>query len=279
MYEMTLVVFQILIVCAVLQDVIGRRFFNWSYRQLDKNIYTLFALGGLLLIFRIGIIWGLVSLATLAISFLVRVLLKNRFRKKRVAETLDEEVEEDEPEMLDAEVSVPEEINPNGLYAIFLSQAEMYDLGNKKFIGHYLIYDERKQNAVDVTAHIRQAPLLSAVPEGLVIDDCSDLRALLHKERTPQYTDDYGVKKFIAQELVLPVSEQIRDNLAALVDLDKTREVLLNQFAQNLGAVREVFFSNPRVNPQDDTMVKRLEDMKAGKSSTIDEAFRLTDEE
>jgi hypothetical protein len=255
MYETALVVFQILIVCAVLQDVIGRRFFNWSYRQLDKNIHTLFAIGGLLLVFRIGIIWGLVSLVTATVSFLVRVLVQKLFRKKRTVKPLDEKADENEPEMLNAEVAVPEKINPKGLYAIFFLQAEMYDLGNKQFIGHYLIYDERKQNAVDVTAHIRQAPLLSAVPKGKVLDDCSDIRALLYKKRIPQYTNNQGVKKFIALELASPVSEQIRNSLAALVDLDKTREVALNQFAQNLGAVRDVFFSNPRVNPQDDTMV------------------------
>lgn len=52
---------------------------------------------------------------------------------------------------------------PDKLFYIKAKQTEMYDPGNLADITHYLLYNQTKGILIDITADVKQAPLLSEV--------------------------------------------------------------------------------------------------------------------
>ncbi len=100
---------------------------------------------------------------------------------------------------------LPPTLRADGIYAIEISQAEMYDLGNIKFIPHFFIYDRQEKVAVDITSDIKPAPLLSATRPAEVTG--GDVVELLEKYLTgeikPEFTSDFpqGIKYFRAYDM------------------------------------------------------------------------------
>ncbi len=73
-----------------------------------------------------------------------------------------------EPTASETILSLPPNLGKEAIVAIHYSQAEMYDLGNIGFIDHFVLFDRKTRVAVDVTAQIKQAELLSQMPRGCV---------------------------------------------------------------------------------------------------------------
>ena len=65
------------------------------------------------------------------------------------------------------------------LFRLKITQAEMYDLGNIDNIDHYVLYDSSSKVAVDITAEVNQAPLLSEVRPYHVVMDTSVIEGLM----------------------------------------------------------------------------------------------------
>lgn len=55
------------------------------------------------------------------------------------------------------------------LFFVRVTQDEMYDLGNIEPITHFILYNQTRGMAVDITSDVKQAPLLSAVPRMQVL--------------------------------------------------------------------------------------------------------------
>lgn len=104
-----------------------------------------------------------------------------------------------------ADVHRPEKLSPDGIYAIRLTQAEMYDLGNIEWIDRYFIFDRKTGIAVDVTSMIDQAPLLSARENAAEVPEQGrdSLEAWLSGRKRPEYCEQFpqGVKRFSASEI------------------------------------------------------------------------------
>ena len=56
------------------------------------------------------------------------------------------------------------------LYKVELTKAEMYDIGNITQVVHYILYDSASRCAVEITAEVNQAPLLSRVRPYEILD-------------------------------------------------------------------------------------------------------------
>ena len=122
-------------------------------------------------------------------------------------------------------------------YKVELTQAEMYDLGNIKDITHHILYDSGTRVAVDITAEVDQAPLLSRVPPyDLITEEGVEvLEKYLNGEAQP--VKDWHkaarvppITGFKAEELVGDEYTPVRETMVALRDVrkildDKIREM------------------------------------------------------
>lgn len=106
------------------------------------------------------------------------------------------------------------------LFAIKITQAEMYDLGNIADITHYILYDSGTRTAIDITAEVDQAPLLSRVEPYQVITETHFLEKYLSGEAKPVKDWREGgvpsITGFEAQELVGEEYIPVRQSMAAL---------------------------------------------------------------
>ena len=115
------------------------------------------------------------------------------------------------------------------LHLVRLTQAEMYDLGNIKDITHHILYDSGTRVAVDITAEVSQAPLLSAVQPYQVVSEQSVAvlaRYLAGNGKIVKNWKKAGgipcVTGFEAQELVGDQYIPVRESMVALRDARKT---------------------------------------------------------
>ena len=150
-----------------------------------------------------------------------------------------------EPEMRDALVSVPLQLKPDGMYAITLAQAEMYDLGNIKFIHHYVLMDRKNGTAVDITADIKQAPLLSRVAAGTVLppETVSNLETWLTGQTKLQYSEDFpqGIKEFRVTEVSAELAASLRTALDSLATTRKAFDAAVTNLRKELAGVRSCY--------------------------------------
>ena len=114
------------------------------------------------------------------------------------------------------------------LHKITLKQAEMYGLGNIADVTHHILYDSGTRVAVDITAEVSQAPLLSQVTPYDVITEqgVGVLEKYLSGEAKP-VKDWHGAEAipcitgFETQELVGEEYNPVRQSLVALRDARK----------------------------------------------------------
>lgn len=59
----------------------------------------------------------------------------------------------------------------SGLFICKTGGAEMYDMGNLMWVDHFILFDERSRTAIDVTADVKQAPLLSRMLPGELVNE------------------------------------------------------------------------------------------------------------
>ena len=141
----------------------------------------------------------------------------------------------------DAEISIPT-LRDDGIYAIIFAQAEMYDLGNIAFIKHYVLLDRKNKVAVDVTANVDQAELLSAVPRGAVLPPAGvqQLEHWLTGKEVPKYSLDFptGVREFRAVEIKSANLEALRDGLKAIGDTRSAYDKAIDDFEKLFLTVR-----------------------------------------
>jgi hypothetical protein len=122
------------------------------------------------------------------------------------------------------------------LYSLKITQAEMYDLGNIKDIPHYILYDSGSKIAVDITAEVEQAPLLSAVEPYYVIFDTSVIEKLLSGEIKPvdnSYETNFGITGFESKELQGEEYEDLRETMIRLADARKFMERITANMREN----------------------------------------------
>ena len=72
------------------------------------------------------------------------------------------------------------------LLKLIVTQAEMYDLGNIANVKHHILYDSSNGVAVDITAEVEQAPLLSKCDPYDLVKDVSLLNELLSGKTKPE---------------------------------------------------------------------------------------------
>ena len=112
------------------------------------------------------------------------------------------------------------------LFKIKVTQAEMYDLGNIDNINHHILYDSDTRVAVDITAEVNQAPLLSEVKPYNVILNTSVLEDYLSRKKKPK-KDWHGsgsipcITGFEAQELIGDEYTLVRQTMVKLRDARK----------------------------------------------------------
>jgi hypothetical protein len=158
--------------------------------------------------------------------------------------------EEEEDEQSSGEYSVPENLNPEGFYAIKASQAEMYDLGNIDFISHFILYNRKEKIAVDITSDVQPAPLLSAtqpvdvlMPEGI-----ETLEKLLTGKSKPQFCHYSGIKSFVAHELNDPCYAPLRARMIEVRDARLKLNSATNAFREQASNLRSRYLSQPSDN-------------------------------
>ncbi len=137
------------------------------------------------------------------------------------------------------------------LFYIKLTQSEMYDLMNTANIKHHILYDSGARVAVEITAEVEEAPLLSEVGPYDVILDTSYIEEYLSGRAKPiqnleEITSVPCVTGFEVQELIGDDYLGVRQSLVALRDAkkvleDKVREIrkecLKTKLVQPLGEV------------------------------------------
>src|SRR3989338_4813781 len=113
------------------------------------------------------------------------------------------------------------------LFRIKVTQAEMYDLGNIDNIDNHVLYDSGAKVAVDITAEVKQAPLLSKVRPYSVVLDTSVLEAYLSGAEKPvKDWNEAGcvpcITGFEAEELIGDGYTPVRQTMVRLRDAQKT---------------------------------------------------------
>ena len=125
------------------------------------------------------------------------------------------------------------------LHKIALTQAEMYDLGNIADVTHHILYDSGTRVAVDITAEVSQAPLLSQVtPYDVVTEEgVGVLEKYLSGEEKP-VKDWKGagaipcITGFEAQELVGEEYNPVREGMVGLRDARKVLDDKVGELRQ-----------------------------------------------
>ena len=107
------------------------------------------------------------------------------------------------------------------LFRIKVTQAGMYDLGNISNIDYHILYDSGERVAVDITAEVNQAPLLSEVKPYSVILNTSVLENYLSGKEKPikDWHDSGGIPcitDFEAQELIGDEYALVRQTMVKL---------------------------------------------------------------
>ncbi len=152
-------------------------------------------------------------------------------------------IEEEKPTLGGYFFSPP--LRTDGIYAIEISQAEMYDLGNIKFIPHFFIYDRQEKVAVDITSDIKPAPLLSATRPAEVIgnDSVELLEKYLTGEIKPEFTSDFpqGIKYFRAYEMNRG-SSNLRERIVALKSARTTLDTAAENFRRDVVSIGKEYF-------------------------------------
>ena len=148
---------------------------------------------------------------------------------------------------------LPPTLRVDGIYAIEISQAEMYDLGNIKFIPHFFIYDRQEKVAVDITSDIKPAPLLSATrPAEVMGNDAVELlEKYLTGEIKPEFTSDFpqGIKYFRAYEMN-GGSGNLRERIVALKSARTTLDTATENFRRDAVNIGKKYF--PKEEPKSD---------------------------
>ncbi len=144
-----------------------------------------------------------------------------------------------------AELSLPQSIKKDAIYAITISQAESYDVGNIDFIPHYVLLDRSTGVAIDTTALISQAPLLSAVSEGRVLskDESKQLDACLTGETIPQFSEGFpqGVNQFSAVEIPEEAVEALRSAMSQVAKAREAYDSAVRGFTEEVNGIRQLF--------------------------------------
>lgn len=118
--------------------------------------------------------------------------------------------------------NVPDVLLDQGLYQIRLVQGEMYDLGNIDNVTHHILYDRATGVALDVTAEIEPAPLLSATQPAQVLDDenIKCIENLLSGRIKPDPSTvgplGQGISVFEAREIEPDFVESLRAHMLAI---------------------------------------------------------------
>ena len=115
------------------------------------------------------------------------------------------------------------------LLRLKITQAEMYDLGNIDNIDHHILYDSGSKVAVDITAEVKQAELLSAVRPYNVVSNTGVIEGLL--DGTVKTVKDFHeaggvpcITGFEYQELTGQDYTRLRQSMVALRDAQRTVE-------------------------------------------------------
>ena len=125
------------------------------------------------------------------------------------------------------------------LHRLELKQTERYDAGNTGEFTHHILYDSGTRIAVDITAEVRQAPLLSRVtPYDVSADqDIELLETYLHKQAEPvKDWQNAGVipcvTGFEVKELVGDNYTPVREGMIALKDARKVLDDKIRELRQ-----------------------------------------------
>jgi hypothetical protein len=113
------------------------------------------------------------------------------------------------------------------LFRLKITQAEMFDLGNIGNIDHHVLYDSGAGVAVDITAEVNQAPLLSEVRPYRVVSDTSVLEDYLSGAKKPvENWNNAGcipcITGFEAEELIGEQYKPVRQTMVRLRDAQKS---------------------------------------------------------
>ncbi len=138
------------------------------------------------------------------------------------------------------------------LFRIKVTQAEMYDLGNIDTIDYHILYDSGVRVAVDITAEVKKAPLLSEVRPYSVVSDTSVLEAYLSGAKKPvKNRNDASdipyipcITGFEAKELVGEQYKPVRQTMVRLRDAQKSLD-------DRVGEMREHCLATNLVKPQE----------------------------
>ena len=145
------------------------------------------------------------------------------------------------------------------LFRIKVTQAEMHDLGTIDNIDHYVLYDSGSRIAVEITAEVKQEPLLSEVRPYNLVSDTSVLEAYLSGKKKPvnDWHDAGGlpcIAGFEAQELIGEEYTLIRQTMLGLRDAQKTLDDRLRDAQKTLDdrvdEMRKYCLSANLVKPQ-----------------------------
>ena len=136
------------------------------------------------------------------------------------------------------------------LFRIKVTQAEMYDLGNISNIDHHVLYDSGAGVAVDITAEVKQAPLLSEVRPYKVVSGASVLEAYLSGAEKPiKNWQEAGnipcITGFEAEELVGEQYNPVRQTIVKLRDAQKALD-------DRVAEMRNYCLSANLVKPQEE---------------------------
>ena len=150
-----------------------------------------------------------------------------------------------EDKHISGEYYVPSSLKENGMYAIQISQAEMYDLGNIKFIPHFILYDRKNRVAIDITSDIRPAPLLSQTrPAEVLGEEAVDfIEQYLNGKTKPEYTEHLpqGIKLFRADEMN-GRSYNLRERTIALKSARATLDTAIENFRRDAISLGREYF-------------------------------------
>ena len=129
-----------------------------------------------------------------------------------------------------------------GLFRLKVTQEEMYDLGNIKNIDHYILYDSSSEVAVEITAEVNQAPLLSKVPPYKIIGDIDFFRKLVNGDVKGESIFPAGYEQ---EELIGDNYSKLRESMIVLRDFQKSLD-------EGIDNIRKLCLESRLVKPQED---------------------------
>jgi len=161
--------------------------------------------------------------------------MKKLFRTKAGKTQQDDSVEE--PVMLDAEVSVPETINPKGIYAISLVEGLHYIPGGSVYENAYYFLDMETCTAFSCT---------SPAPE-TQHNRGQHLAAYLLGEETPQHEQGnvQGILRFEARELPEQEATELRESIQKMKRLKPQEERIVSEYIGVAEKVADFFSVTP----------------------------------